>query len=531
MRRTLVATVLSPLLLAACRASAQSGVAVVPKPRLVVHLTIDQLRPDYLDLYAPQLTGGLGRLVRGGALFPNGFQDHAVTETAPGHASTMSGRFPRSTGIVANDAGVYDVQAPLIGSTGEPASPFRFRGSTLGDWMRFSNPNARLLSVSRKDRGAILPLGRAKGQAFWYAQTSGIFTTSTWYADTLPSWVQRFNARRLPQSYAGKMWNLLLAPASYPEPDTVAVESMGNDYVFPHPFPTDPGQAAAALGNYPMMDEVTLQLALAGVSARELGADPARTDFLAVSLSTTDAVGHKYGPDSREIHDQVLRLDRYLGAFIDSLYKLRDSSSIVFTLTADHGVAPYPDAEIKSRYRTVSAGRTDLLPAIRALYQSLTRAGVDTAAFRDDGGVLYLDPALFARARVNRDSVARAYAATVAHIDGVWRADLFADLAKRDLSKDAISRRWVHMFPPDLPVAVVVTLKPFWYWAGVRIATHGSPHDYDARVPIIFYGAGIRPGRSDDVVRVVDIAPTLAALLGIRPTEPLDGHVLTRVVR
>ena len=148
-------------------------------PTLVVFITADQLRADYLDRFGAQLTGGLARLARGGALFTNAFQDHATTETAPGHASTLSGRHPRSTGIVRNTAGVQDPQAPLInGAPGPGASPFRFRGSTLIDWLRVKDPRCRALSVSRKDRGAILPLGRAKQEVYWYAADEGRFTTS-----------------------------------------------------------------------------------------------------------------------------------------------------------------------------------------------------------------------------------------------------------------------------------------------------------------------------------------------------------------
>lgn len=529
--RTLLTTpaLLAPL--APHAVPAQAPQARVDRPRLVVHLTVDQLRPEYLERYAPQFTGGLARLLAGGAYFANGFQDHAVTETAPGHASTMSGRFPKGTGIVANDGGVLDPEAPLIGSTGDPASPYRFRGSTLGDWLRFANPRARLLSVSRKDRSAILPLGRAKGEAYWYAPAAGIFTTSSWYADTLPTWVQRFNARRIPQSYAGKSWELLLDPSAYPEPDSVSRESGGRDFTFPHAIPADPRRAAANFAEYPMMDSATFALALEGVVARELGAATGRTDFLAVSLSTTDAVGHRYGPDSRELHDQVLRLDRYLGAFIDSLYTLRDSASIVFSLTADHGVAPFPEAEVVSRYRTGVGGTTSLAPTVKALAEALERAGVERAGFREDAGVLYLDPDAFRRAGVNRDSVARRFMAAVRRLDGVWRADLLADLAKRDTVTDHVSRRWLHMFPADLPVMVVVTLKPFWSWAGDRTAHHGSPHDYDARVPVLFYGPGFRPGHYRDTVRVVDIAPTLAQRIGVRPQERLDGRVLVRALR
>ena len=285
------------------------------RPTLVVMFTVDQLLPAYLQRYEPQLTGGLGRLVRGGAVFTNAFQDHGVTETAPGHASTLSGRFPSGTGIVRNTAGVQDPQAPLIGGGGSAASPFRFRGSTLIDWMRTRDPRSRALSVSRKDRGAILPLGRAKQDVYWYAW-DGRFTTSTYYRDTLPAWVQRFNARQLPASYAGRSWTLLLPDSAYREVDSVRFESGGKGVVFPHVLRAD-SLATGDLPNFPWMDEVTLALALEGVNALNLGRGP-QPDLLAVSLSTTDAVGHRYGPDSREIHDQVLRLDRALGVFLDS---------------------------------------------------------------------------------------------------------------------------------------------------------------------------------------------------------------------
>src|SRR5687767_14700031 len=189
-------------------------------PQLVVFVTVDQLLPAYFERYGRQINGGLARLHRNGAFFTNGYQDHAVTETAPGHASTLSGRFPRSTGIVTNALGVGDQQAPIVeGLRGPGASPYRFRGSVLIDWMRQKDWRSRALSVSRKDRGAILPIGRAKQEVFWYPYDR--FATSTYYADTLPSWVQRFNARRVPQSYAGRRWELLLAPGEYSEVDSV----------------------------------------------------------------------------------------------------------------------------------------------------------------------------------------------------------------------------------------------------------------------------------------------------------------------
>lgn len=505
-------------------ATPQSATAA---PNLVVFIAVDQLIPDYLELYGSEFTGGLGRLLGGGAYFTNAFHDHAITETAPGHASMLSGRFPYSTGIVANQAGVEDPRSPLVDAPEVGASPFRFRGTTLADWLKARDPRSRALSVSRKDRGAILPLGKARGEAFWYS-SNGTFTTSRYYADTLPTWVRSFNAREIPQSYAGKVWELLLPAGAYTEPDTVPAESNGIDYVFPHRLPDTRERTAAVLAAYPMMDDVTLQFALAGLQAMELGADPSRTDLLAVSLSTTDAIGHRFGPDSREVHDHIVRLDRYLGSFLDSLYRLRDSANVVIALTSDHGVAPIVDKSVKSRYRRSASGFVDIYPTVRGIYQDLRKARVDTSAYRWDYSFLVLDPAGVAKAGVRRDSLARLYAAALRRVDGVLRADVVSELARKDTTKDVIARRWLHMLPPDMNAAVTVTLKPYWYIAGEpNPATHGTPHDYDAHVPVLFYGAGIKAGRYPEFTRVVDMAPTLAAILGVTPLERLDGHVLS----
>jgi predicted AlkP superfamily pyrophosphatase or phosphodiesterase len=518
------------LLLAPCWLSARdaSAQATQQRPTLVVMLTVDQLRPDYLTMYERQFTGGLARLLRGGAVFLNGYQDHANTETAPGHASILSGRFPRSTGIVSNSEGVWDPRYPLIGARGEPASPFRFRGTTLTDWIHSANPGSRALSVSRKDRGAILTLGRTKQPVFWYAR-NGTFTTSRYYGDSLPTWVQAFNARRLPHEWAGKKWDLLLDPSEYAEPDSVATESVGRDYVFPHLISPDPAQAAADLSGYPMMDQLTLSFALEGVRQMRLGSGPG-TDLLAVSLSTTDAVGHRFGPDSRELHDQIVRLDRYLGAFLDTLFTLRDSTRIVIALTSDHGVTPLPEAN--SRYPNRGAGKVNIRPAIVPLFARLRAARVDTSGFWfDDEGILHLDDVALARAGLRADAVTRMFVAEVQKVPGVLRVDRVATLATKDTTRDYVARRWLHMLPPGMNAAAVVTLRPYWYWSTVNFATHGSPHDSDAHVPIIFYGAGVKPGRTAKRVLVVDIAPTLAHIVGVHPMERLDGHILQEAVK
>ena len=498
------------------------------RPTLIVFLTVDQLRADYLERFLPQLTGGLGWIYRNGAVFTNGYQDHAITETAPGHATVLSGRYPRSTGIVANDAGVLDPQAPIIAAPGDPASPYRFRGSTLIDWIRTDDPRARALSVSRKDRGAILPIGHAHQLAVWY-EANGWFTTSTYYADTLPTWLTTFNALRIPASFTGQSWTPLLSADAYTEPDSVPIEGGGKDFVFPHKFPTDSAGMTRALARYPQMDQVTLEAALAGVRALDLGKGP-QTDLLAVSLSTTNAVGHAYGPDSKEIHDQILRLDRYLAAFLDTLATLRDSTRIIIALTADHGVAPFPEVH-SGRYPNNAAKHVDVSGLVEYTAQMLPRRGISRSAWHWDHGILWIDGPAIRAGGLDPDSLVRAFSQNLRRVPGVARVDNMRTLAARDTSTDAVARRWLHTFPPDQLPVLVVTLTPYSVWGNGASAEHGAPYDYDAHVPIIFVGAPFRAGRYTTPVRVVDMAPTLAAVIHVQPTERLDGHVLREALR
>jgi len=495
-----------------------------PKPRLVVVITVDQLRPDYLERYRAQLRGGLATLLKQGAVFTEAYHDHAITETAPGHATILSGRWPAHTGIIRNLAGVQDSGAPLVGVPGLGASPARFRGTEFFDWLKAAEPAARALSVSGKDRGAILPIGRAKEQVYWYA--GGVFTTSRYYADTLPLWVRVFNGQRVPFRAAGTQWSLLLPERDYPEPDSVPYENQGRDFVFPHRFPSDSGQAALAFLATPTMDSLTLAFALEGTRALPLGLR-GTTDLLAVSLSTTDYVGHAYGPDSREIHDQVLRLDRYLGRFFEQLFVRFGSGNVLIVLTADHGVTPFPE-------RSRALGRSG---AVRVTPDSLIQSVNDQRAGGGDwlvfesGMLLVPGRGRLAAQGINVDSVIADVAARLRALAGVGRVDRAADLRTADTT-DPVQRRWRHQVPPDAGAELVVTLKPYSIWgvANLPIAMHGQPTDLDSHVPLVFWGAGVRRGVYGTRVRTVDIAPTLARLLGLTPAEPLDGHPLTEVL-
>jgi hypothetical protein len=340
------------------------------------------------------------------------------------------------------------------------ASPIRFQGTTLTDWLAASDSRSRALSVSKKDRAAILPIGRSKQDVYWYS-LNGSFTTSTYYRDTLPAWVAAFNARRIPQSYAGASWTLSRDSSRYKEPDLVPYENGGRDNVFPHRFPTDTAQALNYITMTPTMDSLTAVFALEGMRQTGIGRGP-QTDILAVSFSATDFIGHAFGPDSREAHENVIRLDQTIGWFMDSLYVLRDSSTILFALTGDHGMSPIPELARQRGEATGNEGlRVTLRPEVDSIGKGLRAGGVDTLAFSNDIETVTVDRAALAAAHLNADSLLDRFSALARLVPGVARIDRMADVRRANFSRDAIARRWAHQIPLGSPVDLVITLTQF----------------------------------------------------------------------
>jgi hypothetical protein len=257
------------------------------------------------------------------------------------------------------------------------------------------------------------------------------------------------------------VWSLLAADSAYHERDSVDIEGIGRDFVFPHVLPSDSLQAASLIRVTPFMDEVTLDFALHGLTSLGLGTGP-QTDLLAISLSATDVIGHRFGPDSREIHDQVLRVDRMLGTFIDSLYKLRDSSRVTIVLTSDHGIGTIPELATKSTPAPTRVDPSDVLTQLRA---SLVKAKLDSEAIVLDPPVVLADRAAFRAAHLDADSALAAFAAMLRTEMGVERVDVFRKLL-RDTLSDPIARRWAHQFPATSNVELVITLTPLSTWGG-----------------------------------------------------------------
>ena len=501
---------------------------VVPPPtRLVVLIAVDQMRADYLARYASQWTGGFARIYRGGTVFEHGQQDHAATETAPGHSTMLSGRYPAHTGIALNNRGVQDRASPVVGARNDTigASPRRFRGTTLVDWMLARDLGTRVLSVSRKDRAAIFPIGRARVPVYWLYD--GAFTTSRYYADTLPSWVRAFNAGIDTTRLREATWNLLLPDAAYAEPDSVPYENGGTQVTFPHHFTGLPGAPARELNQLPWIDSLTLAFALAGVHALQIGGRTA-PDLLSISLSTTDAIGHAFGPDSREIHDHLLHVDRWLGQFLDSLAAVVPASNTVIVLTADHGVTSIPEYTFLVRHQP--AGRVSINGVALGAAAALTRRTRADFSIEADGGLISADVAGLRGHGVDVDSLTATLAAEAGQLRGVSQVYTPRTLARAPHS-DQSAELWHRLLPPDYGWLVCAITAPGYVWsAGGPSAEHGGAHPEDIAVPIAFYGSGIRAQLVERPVSTVDIGPTLAALVGVTPAEPLDGSVLSEVL-
>jgi hypothetical protein len=380
---------------------------------------------------------------------------------------------------------------------------------------------ARVFSVSRKDRGAILPVGRAKRDVYWWTQ--GRWGTSRYYRDSLPEWLQRYNQRPGWRQYSGAAWRPLLPDTAYAERDSIVWEKGGQDIAFPHLAPTDLDSLGARIIYYTWMDSLTLDLALEGARQLQLGQRGRRSDLLVVSLSTTDRVGHDWGPDSKEMHDHLLRLDRWFGWFQDSLARMVPEGRILYALTADHGIQPWVEGTVEhgglAERPTMLPMRTRLREAMRARWG--TEFGLTV-----ENGLIYGDTAAMRARGIDLSRLADSLAAEARGIAGVWRVYTPRTLARAP-STDHEAWLWRRGIPRTQGWLVAASIRNGYVW--VR-DDHGSTTVMDQRVPIAFWGIGIPAGRSTRTVSTTDIAPTLAALLGIPPTEPVSGAVLPEIV-
>jgi predicted AlkP superfamily pyrophosphatase or phosphodiesterase len=510
---------LATLTAIAC-ARAPEPLAPAAPPSLVVWITVDQLRGDLLDHYRPVFTGGFRRLLSDGRVYTNATHDHSVTVTAAGHASLSTGVHPSRHGIIGNawyeragdtwkpTSNVGDSTVVMVGGDLPGVSPRNLVATGLGDWMVGADSASQVASVSAKDRSAILPAAHVKGHVYWFEPGGEGFVTTTYYRATLPAWVTRFNREVVTRYMADTVWKFT-APASrlsLSGPDTAAYEDDGIHTFFPHRLSDytaarDENTLRAWMERTPTADAATLDLAQVMVTELGLGRD-ASVDLLAISLSQTDAVGHAFGPFSREQLDNLYRLDLGLGALLSFLDRTVGRERYVVALSADHGVlTPPEDSRALPGSRRLTAADRD----------AMQRAATDAASA--DGDV----PARIAAGLKRVPVVGEAW--TTEELMQRTPSDSFAVMMRRSMypgrAGGAFSRQGVEM---QLKSGVLPNERTG--------TTHGSPYWYDRHVPMIFMGPGIRAGRIGDRASTVDFAPTLASSFRVKYPGDLDGKVL-----
>lgn len=499
------------------------------RPPLVVLVVVDQMRADYLDRFGPAFRGGFARLLAEGAVFTEAAHAHGVTHTAAGHASIVTGRFPAHTGIVANTW--YDRtghrEAYSATDDEDVASPARLIGDALGDWMKRADERSRVVTASAKDRTAVLLGGRRPDAAYWFDGAKGRFRTSPYYARRMPSWFAAFDTRAGARTYFARAWEPLPLPAGVDRASlgVVRVDTGAFASGFPHLLgglqPSPSKGFFTEVGESPWIDEMLAGLADELVEHHELGADEV-PDLLGLSFSALDFVGHDYGPQSAEALDVLVRVDRLLGKLFERLDARLGRGRYLVALTADHGVAPLPEA----------SGGVDRRVGVA---EALCFQRVEGELTKRHGGQgwfewgLYLDSGTVAKAGLQRPAVAAEAAALLAACPGVERvltASEVADpaaLTPAGAAADPVRAAYARSFraerSPDL----------FVHWQEHVVAslgtgtTHHGAWPFERRVPLIFAGPGVAAGRHDEAVWTVDVAPTLATLLGVPVPSGLDG--------
>ncbi|HEY4649543.1 MAG TPA: alkaline phosphatase family protein, partial [Gemmatimonadales bacterium] len=508
-------------------------------PRLVVVISIDQFRADYLQRFSKYFgSGGFNLLLRRGANFTQAHYQHSVTQTCPGHAVILTGSYADRNGIIANtwyDTASHkaeycsaDTAARLIGVGSEGRSPKNLLVSTVGDELKGATKGrSRVITVAGKDRSAIMLGGHDADAAYWTEDT--LFVSSTYYMKELPAWVQRFNTSGDVTKYQGLIWDRLLPKSDYAMmgPDDVAAEreAGGMGRTFPHHLgriQSSPTNFLEGFQTSPFENEVIVDFAIEAITEEGLGQDDA-PDLLGIGFSANDLVGHSYGPDSHEMMDITIRTDRLLERLFGVLADRIGLDHVAIVVTSDHGVAPLPEVRHMRDPRS-SGGRIDPAviaaaaeQALRAQYGTPRRPGfVDQPSWITYQGWpwLYLNLDALRDRRIDLGEAERVAQRAVQRVPGVARA-LTATELQRERASNSHSRAEFSFYPPRSG-NIYYELSPYLLpEPKSQGTTHGSPWEYDTHVPMLWLASGIRPGNYGDSVGVADLAPTLSALLGI----------------
>ncbi|MBV6484472.1 MAG: Alkaline phosphatase PhoV [Flavobacteriales bacterium] len=519
------------------------------KPKLVVGIVIDQMRYDYLDRYWNKFSDdGFKKIVNGGFNCKNTHYNYMPTYTGPGHASIYTGTTPENHGIIANDwynkktkKMIYcaeDTTVKTIGSSSKEGlmSPKNMVTTTITDQLKLNtNFKGKVIGVSLKDRGAILPAGHKADAAYWFeGKNTGKWISSSYYLNQLPKWVQEVNKKNSANTYLSKPWNTLLPIAEYSESiaDNNPYEGVFKGEktpTFPHNLPAlrDSNDNYSLIKNTPFGNDITTEMALAAIVGENLG-DDLFTDFLAVSYSSPDYIGHQFGPMSVEVQDNYLRLDQDIAQLLTYLESKFGKDEVLIFITADHGAVDVPQFLIDNH---IPAGYFDKKKMVADLKTfCLTKWNADLIENISNGNV-FLNHEIIAKNNLNTTQIEQNLANYLLTFEGVSQT-FTATTLKTTVITENIAANIQRGFNQVRSGDVVYVLASGWINAGYSTGTtHGSPYHYDTHVPLIWYGNQIPAGETTKKVVIPDIAATLAVLLNINAPSACTGNPIKDLIK
>ena len=558
-------TYLKPIWIATLFLCFATGIAQDP-PKLILQITVDQLRADLpLKVYDRLPEGGFKYLYEQGVVYEKAYHRHANTETVVGHATLATGADPSEHGMIGNvwfDPTtlllVYNLQDhdfPLIGKGGgvdnkteidptqraattQGRSPRAILTSTFSDELaKHTNGESKIFGVSVKDRGAISMAGH-EGKAFWFSKSKGEFVTSTYYYDDYPEWVKRWNILKKVNGYISRSWELMHEPEFYvhKDEDDMPWETSlpGYGRVFPHQFGGVSKYFTTFLTLSPVGDELTLDFAKTLIEAEELGVDEV-TDYLSISFSSTDYVGHVFGPSSLEAEDNLFRLDRTLADLFTNVDEKVGLENTLIVLSADHGGADVPgfltQFGIDSGYINIDSLLTQ---EVRQVIREEFKASGDLIS----GYVhpyIYMNREIIDKDKLDEEGVTAFVAKELEKIYAVEKAYTKTEILDPKTVQTRVLNTVRRNHHPNRSGDIYMVFKPHWFindFDGLVVAsTHGSPWEYDQHVPIIFAGHGLQPAKINRRVETVDVAPTLSNYLGIKVPSGSSESPLIELIK
>ncbi len=528
---------------------AQPLTGKIPRPKLVVGLVIDQMRWDYLYRYYERFGAkGFKRLLNEGFSCENTQISYVPTVTASGHASLYTGSVPSINGISGNDWIIQSTGKPMyctadsmvqsIGTTSSAGkmSPRNLLTNTITDELKLAtNMRSKVIGISLKDRGAILPAGHSADGAYWYDDLTGNWITSNFYRANLPAWVEKFNGERLVNKYLTQKWETLYPLATYtqssPDNSPRYEGKFKNETapVFPHDISSNQNSNWSSIRNNPLGNTFTFDFAKAAIANEQMGKSE-NTDFIAVSLSSTDYLGHQFGPNAVEIEDMYLRLDKDIAGFLEYLDTNIGKGQYTFFLSADHGAAHNPNFLID---RKIPAGvfLGSNINEINSLL--LKRFGVDKIVRSLANYQVHFNYSLINEKGLDLNLIKKE---VIAHYKNHKDITYVVDVKNigNEAIPEALKSRIINGYNEKRSGEIQIILNPGYYSGygpDATGTTHGTWNPYDTHIPLVFMGWGIKQGKTNRLTSMSDVASTLAALLRIQEPNGNIGLPITEVLK